>query len=152
MGRWHRWERPPWLGLGLLLLLRSCAGAVSPPAASAPPPPRPPPRFAEPSAAGVNPRQIWLPERSRLNLKCPLLEPQGPRVQWLRDGKQLLGETALFLDVRAVSRQDGGIYQCLAANDVGAALSWPMNVTVLCESAFSYSLGRCSTLSGFLCL
>lgn len=93
-----------------------------------------PPIFVPADSGGVNPTQIWLAERSPLNVKCPLNDPSNEvKISWIKDGVSIQGEKALFFDVKAVSREDGGVYQCLAKNGEGAALSWPMNVTVLCK-------------------
>jgi hypothetical protein len=42
-----------------------------------------PPIFASPDEAGTQPQQIWLDERERLNLKCPL-KTNATFVQWLK--------------------------------------------------------------------
>ncbi|CAD5218681.1 unnamed protein product [Bursaphelenchus okinawaensis] len=88
-----------------------------------------PPQFAPVDSAGVNPTQIWLPEKSPLDLKCPVTS-KVTQVQWYKDGKKILGESASFFDLTSIFREDSGIYQCLASNPKGAAFSWGMNVTV----------------------
>jgi hypothetical protein len=42
-----------------------------------------PPQFLNVDAAGVQPTQIWLDERERLNLKCPL-KTNATYIQWVK--------------------------------------------------------------------
>jgi hypothetical protein len=42
-----------------------------------------PPEFSRPDDAGVQPTQIWIDERERLNLKCPL-KTNATFIQWLK--------------------------------------------------------------------
>ncbi|CAD5226006.1 unnamed protein product [Bursaphelenchus xylophilus] len=97
-----------------------------------------PPEFSPIDSAGVNPTQIWLPERSALNIKCPLVNKVSS-IQWFKDGKRLIGENAIFYDQGTVSREDSGFYQCLATNSKGSAFSWGMNVTVVYIDGFAAS-------------
>lgn len=60
-----------------------------------------------------------------------------PQYKWFKDGVELSDfTTEHFHRIVNTRREDGGIYQCMAKNDVGAILSKKLEITVACEFPF----------------
>ncbi|WKY08323.1 hypothetical protein Q1695_007667 [Nippostrongylus brasiliensis] len=82
------------------------------------------------------PSSILLTEGQTLILSCR--NERADRVQWLKNGFPTT-VLATMLQVAATTRNDSGIYRCVAINSVASALSPPIKVTVQYLDGFEKS-------------
>ncbi|XP_073972084.1 sidekick cell adhesion molecule isoform X2 [Rhodnius prolixus] len=70
-------------------------------------------------------------------LQCQALGYPQPQYKWLKDGVELSDFTSEhFHRILNTRREDGGSYQCMARNDVGAILSKKLDITVAYMGVF----------------
>lgn len=76
------------------------------------------------------PARVLLVEGQPLILNCRA--DRAESVHWLKNGFPI-ALVATILQIAPTTRNDSGLYRCVATNSVASALSPPVKVTVQCE-------------------
>ncbi|XP_037078014.1 brother of CDO-like [Pollicipes pollicipes] len=83
-------------------------------------------RVTEPPTVDTSPSDLTVPEGSPASLRCSGRGWPPPRLEWVLDGRPLVGDGRPRLDgdrllFDAVTRENAGLYQCFGRNEAGHA-------------------------------